>query len=233
MALVISAGPASVALVISAGPANVALVISAGPANVALVISAGPASVALVISASICKMETRLGCTDLRRVQDGEQVLCDEQSSGEVQEANHPGDTEQGAEQSGILGRFPANSIKTLNCDHHGVLTQNKEKHRNKDRLLREPPEFPLETPFPSSEGEAHAPVACGVRSERRGVQLCCIAEIVCVVWESYSKTHQAEFASELFGVSFKLASSRMTHISRMKFTCRRQGRRQSELMCE
>ena len=117
----------------------------------ALVISAGPASVALVISASICKMETRLGCTDLRRVQDGEQVIGDEQSSGEVQEANHPSDTEQGAEQSGILGRFPANSIKTFNlCDHHGALTQNKEKHRNKDRLLREPLEFPLETPSPS-----------------------------------------------------------------------------------
>ena len=219
------------ALVISTGPASVALVISAGPAGVALVISAGPASVALVISASICKMETRLGCTDLRRVQDGEQVIGDEQSSGEVQEANHPGNTEQGAEQSGILGRFPANSINLR--DHHGVLTQNKEKHRNHRRLLREPPEFPLETPSPSSEGESHAPVACGVRSERMGVQLCCIAEIVCVLWEIYSKTHQAEFASELFGVSFKLASSRMTHIRRMKFTCRRQERRQSELMCE
>ena len=63
-------------------------------------------------------METRLRCTDLRRVQDSEQVFGDEQSSGEVQEANHPGDTEQGAEQSSTLGSFPANSIKTVNlCD--------------------------------------------------------------------------------------------------------------------
>ena len=140
----------------------------------------------------------------------------------------------KGQSRAASFCRFPANSIKTFNlCDHHGVLTQNKEKHRNKDRFLREPPEFPLETPSQSSEGESYAPVACGVGSERSGVQLCCIAEIVCVVRESYSKTHQAEFASELFGVSFKLASSRMTHISRMKFTCRRQGRRQSDLMCE
>ena len=63
-------------------------------------------------------METRLRCTDLRRVQDGEKVFGDEQSSGEVQEADHPGDTEQGAEQSSTLGSFPASSIKTVNlCD--------------------------------------------------------------------------------------------------------------------
>ena len=63
-------------------------------------------------------METRLRCTDLRRVQDGEQVFGDEQSSGEVQEADHPGDTEHGAEQSSTLGSFPANSITTVNlCD--------------------------------------------------------------------------------------------------------------------
>ena len=45
------------ALVINAGPASVAIVINAGPASVALVISAGPASAALVISASICKVD--------------------------------------------------------------------------------------------------------------------------------------------------------------------------------
>ena len=67
---------------------------------------------------SICKIETHLRCTDLRRVQDGEQVFSDEQSSGEVQEADHPGDTEQGAEQSSPLDSFPANSIKTVKlCD--------------------------------------------------------------------------------------------------------------------
>ena len=58
-------------------------------------------------------------------------------------------------------------------------------------------------------------------------------SSIVCVVWESDSNTHQAESASELFGLSFKFTSSRITHINTMKFNCRRQGDSQKSCVSE